>query len=352
MKRKMAVLFFAMLGSSLLFGQVDLENGLVGWYSFDDIQDSVVVNKSSAENKSPDGILVDEQVGAEPAEIVDGVSANAILFSSQNAAHVSLGVYDPSVETDQLAISCWIEWGGVDGGWHGIAGLRDDWDPATIGWSMVTDASSGGLQFETNTVDYGKVYIITPEPPPVQEWLHVVLNFDGSYATYYFNSESVIYGEMLFGAGRSTSTFRIGAASDAGGASFNGKIDEFRIYDRLLTEDEIKFLYNNPDGTTDVVDVHTNLPKEYAIENYPNPFNPTTKIDYQIMNSSDVTLRVVNSLGQIVRMLVDNEFKDAGQHEVFWDGKDSSGRNMGSNIYYVTLTAGPVFESKKIVLLR
>jgi hypothetical protein len=343
---KVIIVLFLIL-STFCIAQVELDKGLVGWYSFDEVtDDSIVVNLATAENKAPDGVVKPDSITEETPELVEGIAGNGFWFTPTNFAHVNLGTYDPSADTDELAISCWIYWEGMEGSWQPICGLRNGWEPPTIGWSMVLDSGTGSLQFETNTAD-GKVFIITPEPPTLEDWTHIVLNFDGAYATYYFDADYVVEGEMVFGEGRSASTFRIGAAWDAGN-SFNGTIDEFRIYNRQLTEEEIKFLYDNPGGAVDAVSSDINIPTAYALEqNYPNPFNPSTTIPFVLTRTEHVTLSVYNALGEHVITLVD-EIRNAGQYQVLFDSGDLPG-----GIYFYTLNIGSLFEqTNKMLLLK
>ncbi len=348
MLKVIVVLFSIFILSSFSLAQVELDKGLVGWYSFNEItDDSVVVNLATADNKGPDGIIKPDPTTEETPELVQGIAGNAFWFTPTNFAHVNLGIYDPSADSDELAISCWIYWEGIEGSWQPICGLRDGWDPpTTIGWSMVLDQTSGGLQFETNTTN-GKVFIITPNPPTLEDWTHVVLNFDGAYATFYFDGDYVVEGVMEFGEGRSTSTFRIGAAW-ADGNCFNGTIDEFRIYNRQLTEAEIKFLYENPGGVADAVSSDAPVPATFALEqNYPNPFNPSTTISFALERTEQVTLTVHNALGERVTTLL-NETRNAGRYNVAFDSGELPG-----GIYFYTLTAGSTFEqTKKMLLLK
>lgn len=342
----MKTLLLMLLLSTVIFAQVDLEKGLVGYYSFDQINGAVVVNQATADNKGPDGEIMEDPVSSAVPEIVPGISGDALLFSTTNSSHVALGIYDPSEKTDQLAISCWVYWNGLDGSWQPIAGLRDGWDPPTIGWSMVLDYASGGLQFETNTPN-GKVFIITPEPPQLEDWTHVVLNFDGGIATYYFNNSWMVEGEMQFGEGRYTCPFRIGAGW-TNGNGFNGIIDEFRIYDRMLTEAEIKFLFENPSGVASAVETAPQAPKRFDLQqNYPNPFNPSTAISYAIEQTDFVTLRIYNMLGENVATLVD-QLQNPGEYSVRFDARDLPG-----GIYMYRLTVGTAFDqTKKMLLLK
>ena len=85
--------------------------------------------------------------------------------------------------------------------------------------------------------------------------------------------------------------------------------------------------------------------------NYPNPFNPTTTISYNMPTSGDVKLNVYNLRGQLVRSLV-NEAKTVGNHKVVWDGKDDRGNIMASGIYFYRLETGKHSETRKMMLMK
>jgi flagellar hook assembly protein FlgD len=87
------------------------------------------------------------------------------------------------------------------------------------------------------------------------------------------------------------------------------------------------------------------------VQNSPNPFNPTTQIRFTLPVSGDVKMSVFNLLGQQVRTLVDG-FKEAGSHEVVWDGTDADGRTVASGIYFYRFQAGDMTESRKMVLMK
>jgi flagellar hook assembly protein FlgD len=86
-------------------------------------------------------------------------------------------------------------------------------------------------------------------------------------------------------------------------------------------------------------------------QNFPNPFNPTTGIRYQIAGTAAVSLTVYDLLGQAVRTLV-NEIKDAGSYEAVWDGRNDQGQNVGSGIFFYRLQAGTFVETRRMVLLK
>jgi len=85
--------------------------------------------------------------------------------------------------------------------------------------------------------------------------------------------------------------------------------------------------------------------------NYPNPFNPTTTITYQIPQAGRVTLKIYNMLGQVVRILVDAEVA-AGLHAVTWDGRDGKGEQVASGVYLYQLRGGETLMTRKMLFAK
>jgi hypothetical protein len=81
-------------------------------------------------------------------------------------------------------------------------------------------------------------------------------------------------------------------------------------------------------------------------QNYPNPFNPSTTITFELPRASQVNLSVFDILGRGVSVLV-NEWRDAGVHEVKFDGS-----NLPSGVYFYRLQAGDFTETKRLLLLK
>lgn len=81
-------------------------------------------------------------------------------------------------------------------------------------------------------------------------------------------------------------------------------------------------------------------------QNFPNPYNSTTKIIYKIQKRSFITLKVYDILGNEISVLV-NEEKDAGEYEAKFDG-----RNLSSGVYFYKLQAGDYSKTKKLTLVR
>jgi hypothetical protein len=96
-----------------------------------------------------------------------------------------------------------------------------------------------------------------------------------------------------------------------------------------------------------------NLPSVSGLmQNHPNPFNPTTTIAYDVATAGHVTVEVYDVSGRLVRRLV-NTHKDAGRHEVSWDGRDMRGSSVHTGVYFYRMNA-PGYQSpaKKMLLLK
>ncbi len=94
------------------------------------------------------------------------------------------------------------------------------------------------------------------------------------------------------------------------------------------------------------------LPTDYRlVQNYPNPVNPSTTIEFQLPILSDIELAIFNILGQRVRTLV-KERLPAGEYKLGWDGSFADGRSAPSGIYFYRLTAGEISRVRKMVLLK
>jgi hypothetical protein len=84
---------------------------------------------------------------------------------------------------------------------------------------------------------------------------------------------------------------------------------------------------------------------------YPNPFNPTTTIPFQLVSQERVSLRIYDAQGKLVRTLAD-EVMPAGTHSAVWDGRDNSGLQASTGMYFVRLVAGSYEMTRKVVMIK
>lgn len=98
---------------------------------------------------------------------------------------------------------------------------------------------------------------------------------------------------------------------------------------------------------SETVEVRISVPVEFSLEqNFPNPFNPSTKIKYSIPQSSNVELKVYDVLGNEIETLV-NEEKQTGTYEIAYYAD-----NLPSGVYFYQLMAGSYIETKKMLLIK
>ena len=116
---------------------------------------------------------------------------------------------------------------------------------------------------------------------------------------------------------------------------------------RELFADLMDWFGVEPSVSDDVVTPHPNRLKG----NYPNPFNPSTTIEFSIQNPGKIELSIYNLRGQKVKSLVSDHL-GSGLHKVVWNGEDDQGREVGSGIYLVRMQSSGYTMSKKITLIK
>ncbi len=96
----------------------------------------------------------------------------------------------------------------------------------------------------------------------------------------------------------------------------------------------------------------SNLPSVFALkQNMPNPFNPSTTIAFDLPKASQVSLRVFDQRGRLVRTLV-NESMTAGSKSVIWNGLDDRGQRVNSGVYLYLIEADGFRTTRKMTLLK
>lgn len=97
--------------------------------------------------------------------------------------------------------------------------------------------------------------------------------------------------------------------------------------------------------------IETELPTDFSVSVFPNPFNPSTTIQYSLAEMGELKITIYDVLGKGV-ITIDEGVKTAGTYSFIWDGKNSNGIFTGSGIYIVRITSGKNSKSLKLLLLR
>lgn len=100
-------------------------------------------------------------------------------------------------------------------------------------------------------------------------------------------------------------------------------------------------------GSFTDVESEKTMPEQYTLyQSYPNPFNPTATISFELPTSGNVSLKVFNTLGEEVETLI-NDFKSAGKYSVQFNGS-----RLASGVYFYRLQAGDFVQTRKMLLLK
>ena len=141
------------------------------------------------------------------------------------------------------------------------------------------------------------------------------------------------------GANRATSVYAVDVDGD-------GDIDVLSTSD---LDNKIAWYENLSPVGIEAISIET--PSEFSLsQSYPNPFNPSTKIRYQIPQESKVIIKLYDILGAEVITLL-NEKKEPGVYEIDFNAQSDAG-GLPSGIYIYRLVADGFIETKKMVLLR
>ena len=104
--------------------------------------------------------------------------------------------------------------------------------------------------------------------------------------------------------------------------------------------------------TADDCESEASVPEAFFVEqNFPNPFNSGTQIDYNLPGPGDVKIEILNVLGQVIIDVNQGE-KSRGAHAFTWNGTDSHGREMPAGIYFFRLTFGDQRQVRKMLFLK
>ena len=96
----------------------------------------------------------------------------------------------------------------------------------------------------------------------------------------------------------------------------------------------------------------TLIPLHYSLsQNFPNPFNPTTQINYAIPEEAHVSLKIYNLQGNLIKTFIDRE-QEAAYYNLIWDGTNDNGDKVNSGVYIYRIIAGDYTATRRMVMLK
>ncbi len=249
-------------------------------------------------------------------------------------------------------------------------------DPTTgvFSWTPVAGQAPGEYTFAVRVTDDGTPPLLDEEeitvrvfeepPPPICSVEPETLDFGtvevGDSLTVAFTIRNSGYGLLSGTVSESCDPFSI----VTGDGSFElGTNDSLVVEVRFTPTDVGDFACTIELGTEACTDVactgssgpvgvlEESIPEFVLIRNYPNPFNPTTRIEFGLSVDADASLVIFDVTGRRVRTLVDERLA-AGRYVTSWDGRDDTGRELGSGVYITRFEAGDEIILRKMSLLK
>lgn len=206
-----------------------------------------------------------------------------------------------------------------------------------IRWTVKTNTGIKDLDSETELVK-NNLYNVTAL-------------YDGNDYEIYINGELDAFTSFSGLILTTTTELMIGQVlPDNTQYNFKGVLDDIRIYNYALSYSSIQSLN---DFITDIKDEQeVKLPKNFGLaQNFPNPFNNQTNIEFQLSTQSNVKLEIFNIMGQKIKTLM-NEEKSPGYYAINWDGKNDFGYSVNSGIYFIKFSSDKFSDIKKMTLLK
>ncbi|MCX6122635.1 MAG: T9SS type A sorting domain-containing protein [Ignavibacteriales bacterium] len=329
-------------------GCVEPPPGMVAWWPFDETSGSTSIDLAGFNNS---GTHINGPVPV-PAKVSGGLQFDGINDYVAVPDHSEL-----NFGTGDFSIDAWIKT-------SDSTNLKIIVDKQTLNGYIYQ-----GYSFYLN-YGYLTVQLADGVPPTYfTNWSPFVFVADGNWhhvavtvsrsnnngIVFYKDGVATQFGDPTVRSGSLTTTspLTIGRQSYTDQFEFNGILDEIELFNRALSSQEIVSIFAadsagkcKPSKPTNVKKAE-DVPQRFKLmQSYPNPFNPTTQIAYEIPFGEFVSLRVFNSLGQQVAVLV-NEQRPAGAYTVTFHASD-----LPSGIYFYRLIAGNFQQTRKMLLLK
>ncbi|RKZ16324.1 hypothetical protein DRQ50_06295 [bacterium] len=295
------------------------------------------------------------------------ISSNGFLaFSATDPTHANQGIPDPAVPNGILALF----WDDLDPGLGGrilVAARTDRFivqfqavahygAPGTTETCQAVLHADGTIDYRYQTVGNGGDCTVGIENDTGDGGLQVVFNREGylqdGLAVRFRTPRLPSWLTVNPAAGTVTAGGNQDMQLDLDAAGL--ALGSHHTWLHLITDDPATALLTVPvtlviDGLADgeVPDV-TGVVFGAAV---PNPFNPSTRLEFELPRDLTVNLGIYDVSGRLVRSLA-RGLREQGRHRIEWDGTDRSGRPVASGVYFARLVAGSYRQTRSLVLIR
>ncbi len=335
-----------------MFDDYKLKSSVAAYWKFDETSGTTVKDTLGASNgtlvNGTDSMRVAGQVGNAidfakgPDSVYIKVPSNSnVAFDSTESFSISMLVKaDPVANQNEQ----WLLQKGQLKYWYGM-----EFKQGQVRLAVDDDVTKTQLGVDITNLKLNN-FVITSWPP--NQWVHLVgvrdlqedslkIYIDGELAgSIKDNTDMNIYSDSML---------TIGNYPGSTINKLDGQLDDLKMYNFALSPAAVKAIYDAYKlGTpVSVASGETAIPDRYALnQNFPNPFNPSTVIRFQIPKEAHVLLTVYNILGQRVTTLVNKNLK-SGIHNVTFDAS-----NLASGIYFYRLEANDYSQVMKMMLLK
>ncbi len=330
--------------------------GLVVLYDFNE-EEGTVVHDRSGIDPPLDLIIADPAAVSWSRGRLD-VVAETIIQSPGPAGKIN----DSCRATGEITIEAWITPSdlSLDGPARIVTVSGDQFSRNfTLGQGVYDhggDRIDVRLTLSTTSTN-GQPSIATDPGTLFQTLTHVVYTRDAlGSARIYIDGQLITEGLREGIMSNWITTFPLGLANEIGtpGDRFwLGGYHLVAIFDRALTAENVFRNFSAGILAPDVSAVELPMATEFRLHaNVPNPFNPVTRITFDIPTAGAVDLAVFDVRGRLVRQLLTSEPQSAGRHSLVWDGRDRHGRIVGAGVYFYRIVAAPNSETRKMLLLK
>lgn len=244
-------------------------------------------------------------------------------------------------------------------GWVSLVQNGDEWEERlyvvdSLNFRIMTEGFSSTVAYEYSfdsgeQLAGGQIYSLGVDLTGDNITEFYVLAYRGT--TYYRQSFKIIditNGDVLFNKDDATHSYTYPTIWDAD--NDNTLECTFSAYEYPNYQNYKVQIYNTNVSLTGV-DRSVILPRFELLQNFPNPFNPSTNISFKVDKPTRVTVRIFDMKGEMVKVLYDQE-TPAGQHNLQWDASNSSGKKVSTGAYFYEVITPNQRQTKKMLFIK